>query len=308
MDKADASRFDYEAEGIFLNYVNYADLRYGGGSVVVNGVAQVITPIHMTDARPTASYNTITYSKDAAMSASPNSSLETNFHSPAYQTVSFTPDYDRVGPDIHGNTLIDNSVNGLFIRVRTPAGNDLQKLTVAGRWDDADIVHVVGENLVIDGTPGGPILESTVPPTVLVSLAALDLTPDPATPLAEGTYNYRITYVNANGNETPASEATSGPASRGRPGRDSADPVAASLGGVCGSPHLSQRQHRRSQRGVHAGGANQRCGRRLPGRRHNRRRRAANDGGVAAGSFERSSGHRSRRGGESGRHAERDEV
>ena len=30
-------------------------------------------------------------------------------------------------------------------------------MTVTGRWDDTGIVHVVSENLVIAGAPGGPV-------------------------------------------------------------------------------------------------------------------------------------------------------
>jgi len=157
-------RFDYEQEGIFLNYINHADIRYGGGNVSVGSVERVIAPIHMVDARPTVSFNTITASADAALSANPDSFEETNFQSPRFQETPFTSDYTRVGPDIHGNRLvrmdgdqlIQNTINGLFVRIDTPAGADLEKLTVAGRWDDTDIVHVVKENLIIQGTPGGP--------------------------------------------------------------------------------------------------------------------------------------------------------
>src|SRR5690606_39063672 len=60
-----------EREGIFLNYINGADIRYGGGDVVVNSISQRFTPIHLVASRPTISYNTITRSADAAMSADP---------------------------------------------------------------------------------------------------------------------------------------------------------------------------------------------------------------------------------------------
>ena len=59
LDNAEV-RFNYEHEGIFLNYVNHADIRYGGGNVIVNSLKQIVTPIHMTQARPTISFNTIT--------------------------------------------------------------------------------------------------------------------------------------------------------------------------------------------------------------------------------------------------------
>ena len=162
VDRAEG-RFVHELNGAFLNYVNHADMRYGGGSVVINSVEQIVTPIHLTRTRPAVSFNSITFSADAAISASPDSFEETNFNAPEFQTdpatgatAPFTPDYQRVGPDIHGNRLVDNTLNALFVRVETPAGQSLKPLTVSGRWDDTDVVHVVSDNLRIQGTPGGP--------------------------------------------------------------------------------------------------------------------------------------------------------
>ncbi|MCA9166810.1 MAG: NF038122 family metalloprotease, partial [Planctomycetales bacterium] len=161
VDRAEG-RFDYEQEGIYLNVVNQADMRYGGGNVTVDSIQQVVNPIHMIDSRPTISYNRITFSADAALSANPDSFEETNFSGVDslgvnYQEVPFTPDYDRVGPEIRGNRLLNNSINGIFVRIETPAGDKLETMTVSGRWDDTDLVHVVAENLIIDSQPGGPI-------------------------------------------------------------------------------------------------------------------------------------------------------
>ena len=195
--------FVYDEEGIFLNYVNNADIRYGGGNVVINSVAQVVNPIHIIDTRPTIAFNTITHSADAAMSASPNSFEETNFHAPRHQNFAFTSDYDRVGPDIYGNTIQQNSTNGLFVRIQTPAGNAIRTLTVSGRFDDTDVVHIFGENLQITGTPGGAVEESTVPPVTLITL---DTTAGGT--LLPGDYSYRLTFVDLNGNEGPISDET----------------------------------------------------------------------------------------------------
>ena len=52
-------RFVYENEAIFLDYVNHADLRYGGGEVVIESIQQIVTPIQMIEARPTVSFNRI---------------------------------------------------------------------------------------------------------------------------------------------------------------------------------------------------------------------------------------------------------
>ncbi len=197
-------RFVYEDEAIFLNYVNHADMRYGGGEVVIESIQQIVTPIQMVEARPTVSFNRIAQSADAAMSADPNSFEESNFHSPAAQSVPFTSDYARVGPEIHHNTLQSNSINGLFIRISTPAGNDLRPMTVSGRWDDTDIVHVVAENLVIEGTTGGPVQDNSRAPDV----TNVVVSPGSGGALGSGFYSYKFTFVLADGTETTPSAPT----------------------------------------------------------------------------------------------------
>ena len=108
--------------------------------------------------------------------------------------VAFRSDYERVGPDIRGNRLLDNSINGLFVRTETPAGNDLQTLQVQARFDDTDIVHVLGENLIIAGTPGGSFLETTAPD---VSLVVLN---DRVGSLPAGDqYDYKVVFVDIDG-------------------------------------------------------------------------------------------------------------
>lgn len=153
---------DAEARGIFLNHVTNADIRYGGGNVTIDSVQEVINPIHLIDSRPTISFNDITFSADAAISANPDSFEESRFHAVDslevdYQAVPFTSDYDRIGPDIVGNFLQNNTTNALSVRIDTLAGDRLEELTVSGRFDDTDIVHVIKENLIIGSTPGGPI-------------------------------------------------------------------------------------------------------------------------------------------------------
>lgn len=208
-------------EGVFLNYVAYGEFTYGGGGLVVGGNFQTINPIHTIQARPTVLNNTIVLSNDSAISADPDSFAETQFQ-----------DYTRIGPEIFGNILsettdnlravnttdgngnpvaVQNASNGLFIRVLTPAGNSQNTLNVSARFDDTDIVHILTENLEIQGTPGGhidavaaPELDSGAPNrTTLTSTGVGDL-PD-------GNYSYRMTFVqlDAGGNvlaESPPSD------------------------------------------------------------------------------------------------------
>ena len=163
LDRA-ADRFDYERQGIFLNHVNQAEIRYAGGEVEIDSVSQVVAPADLRESRPTVAFNKITHSADAAITATPNSFEEVNFHAPLYQSTSFTSDYQRVGPDIHGNLLLDNTLNGLFVHIDTPAGDRTRRLTTTARWDDTDIAHIVADNLIVVGTPGGPLGEETPQP------------------------------------------------------------------------------------------------------------------------------------------------
>ncbi|MEX0978536.1 MAG: hypothetical protein WDZ48_06775, partial [Pirellulales bacterium] len=141
---------DLESAGIFLNYVNHARLSYGGGQVSVNSVLSSFAPIHLETSRPTITYNTIINSADSAISADPNSFEETEFIGAGYHA-----DYSRVGPRVYGNSLTQNTINGLFIRIRTLNGSPIDELTVSARFANTDIVHVLKEVLQINGEPGG---------------------------------------------------------------------------------------------------------------------------------------------------------
>lgn len=204
IDASTPSRENFEALGEFLNWVSHADIRYGGGQVIVDGQSQVVTPVQMVDARPTIAFSRVSSSSDAAMSATPNSFLESNFQSPVEQgTTNFTVDYDRVGPDIHNNRLTGNSLNGLQIRLRTGSSTQLEKLTVPARFDDIDVVHMIPENLEIAGTAGGAVQQVAAPSTTGVTL-----TSQAGGTLTAGLYNYRLSFVDASGVESPASEPT----------------------------------------------------------------------------------------------------
>ncbi len=204
VDRSEGRR-DYERQGIFLNHASFADITYGGGQVTVAAGSPTVNPFNLSQARPTLLNNTIRFSADAAITADPNSLEETRFTHPQYQLVeSFRPDYERVGPDLRGNVLLDNSTNGLFIKTSTVAGVGLTTLGVAARLDDTDITHVVGENLIVSGTPGGPVQEEIGPDVSLViqtQQAGGSLT-------VGSTVAYKVTAVDVNGNEGVPSAAT----------------------------------------------------------------------------------------------------
>ncbi len=144
---------DRDGNMVFLNSVYQANLSYGGGQVSVNSVVEVYDPIHILSERPTIAYSTIVNSNDAAISADPNSFDDSN---------------GRIGPDIHKNLLggsaaTNNSLNGLFIRIKTDAnGTPIDKLSANGRFNDTDITHIITENLQIVGNAGGTILSNEI--------------------------------------------------------------------------------------------------------------------------------------------------
>lgn len=198
-------RANLEDQGIFLQVVNHADVRYGGGSnILINSVQQTVNPIQIVDLRPTITFNRITNNASAAMSASPDAFLETRFQAPRFQAAGkFTADYSRVGPDIRQNLIVDNSINGLFIRTVTDSGQPARSLTVAARIDDVDIVHFIAENIIIAGRPGGPIQDGFQPDSSAVSLQTSG-----GGSLAVGDYRYRVTFVDASGFESLSSDPT----------------------------------------------------------------------------------------------------
>ena len=129
--------------GVFLNQVNHATLQYGGGQVSVDGgPLRVYNVIDLETSRPTITNNIIKNNADAAISANPDS---------------FKADDGRIGPDIHGNTVTENSTNGLFIRIQTALGSEAESLNVIARFDDTDITHVIAQNLIINGAPAGTL-------------------------------------------------------------------------------------------------------------------------------------------------------
>lgn len=188
---------DMENEGVFLNYVNHADINNGGGRVFVDANELLFTPIHVVDARPTVSFNLITSSNGAAISASPDS---------------FDDSLGRIGPDVQGNFLVDNTIDAMFIRVVTPLGGTINKLDVSGRFDDTDIPHVLSDNLIIAGGAGGPTRTSVggslvarpggrlmIDPGVIVKLdnARIEVERGSGTLIAEGTLNRPIVFTSA---------------------------------------------------------------------------------------------------------------
>ena len=203
VDRAEGRR-DREDDGIFLQTVNHAEIRYGGGSnVLIDSVQQLVNPIQIVDMRPNVTFNQVTFSADSAISAAPNSFEETSFQAPQYQRGGdFTADYDRVGPDIHNNLLVENSINGLFVRVTTTPVDLPKEFTVAARLDDTDVVHYVAENLKVAGSPGGSIRDDVRPTWQNVTWQPLS-----TGQLSGGnTYNYKLTYVDADGFESLASD------------------------------------------------------------------------------------------------------
>lgn len=134
---------DSAIAGAYVNLVNHSTLQYGGGQVSVDGgQLRVYNVIDLETSRPTITNNIIKNNADAAISANPDS---------------FKADDGRIGPDIHGNIVTQNSTNGLFIRIQTSLGAAAETLNVIARFDDTDITHVITQNLILNGHPAGEL-------------------------------------------------------------------------------------------------------------------------------------------------------
>jgi hypothetical protein len=131
---------DAASKAAFVNTIANAQIRYGGGEVQVDSKVQRYAPIQLEDSRPTVVFNSITNSAGAAIAATPNSFLD---------------DGERIGPEFRGNSLMGNSLNGLFLNIETKYGEPIQRLDVPARLRSADLVYVVTENLLITGAAGG---------------------------------------------------------------------------------------------------------------------------------------------------------
>ncbi|MCY2986718.1 MAG: pre-peptidase C-terminal domain-containing protein, partial [Planctomycetota bacterium] len=132
---------------VYLNAAYQADVSYGGGKVNVAGNLDVYSSLHIVSQRPAIAFNQITYSADAAISADPDSFNDAN---------------GRLGPDVHGNVITSNSINGLFVRIKTLFGVPIDKLSVNARFKSTDITYVIAENLQLVGNAGGSIVNNEI--------------------------------------------------------------------------------------------------------------------------------------------------
>ncbi len=189
---------DAASKKAFINTVSQADMRFGGGEVTVDARRERFAPIQVENTRPTLTFNTITGSSQAAIAATPNSFEESN---------------GRVGPELRGNRLVGNSVNGLFVKIDTGLRLPIQKLDVPARFRRSDIVYVLQENLLIAGGAGGYEGESgtegarrsgrlTIDPGVVVKLddVRIELELGTSQLIAEGHAHDRVIFTSLGDN------------------------------------------------------------------------------------------------------------
>lgn len=200
-------RANWEQRGIFLNYVAGADIRYGGGQVSVLTGSPSRSAITLQSARPTIINNNIELNASAALSATPNSFEHSRFVTESFQLIGpYNADYDRQGPDIRGNRIVGNSVNGLLIKTETLPGQPLTTLEVPAILKSTDIVYVLAENLVISGQPGGGRLDNIAPNVSLTLTQNVAVTN--STLVAGTQVQYKVTFVDRWGNQGIPSAAT----------------------------------------------------------------------------------------------------
>ncbi len=189
---------DSATKKVFVNSISHAAISYGGGQVLVDSKLDSFAPIQLESARPTLAFNTIRNSAGAAIAATPNSFEDSN---------------GRVGPEIRGNTLLGNSTNGLFVKIRTEFGSPLDRLDVSARFRSTDIVYVLQDNLLISGGAGGyienaglrmarPSGQLSIDPGVIVKLqgARIELERGGSQLIAEGTAGRPVTFTSLGDN------------------------------------------------------------------------------------------------------------
>ncbi len=114
--------------------IRFAEFRFGGGKFTHPLFGQVaVSPIQLVDARPDIRDNLFNHNAQAAITA---------------DLASFRTVGSRVGPLIGVNTYNDNSINGLLTLIQ-PGEQAANNIT----FDDADIVHVITQNLSLTGAP-----------------------------------------------------------------------------------------------------------------------------------------------------------
>jgi hypothetical protein len=189
----------------FLSSVNGANITYGGGQVSVIGLPApfAFAPIHLDSSRfdgqpvsgtrPAITNNRIELNAGPGISADPNS---------------FDDRLGRIGPDVRGNLLFNNTTNGLFLRISTPLGGNPNQLDVTARFKSTDITYVIAENLILTGGTGGldatsgvararPTGRLVVDPGVVVKLssARIEMDRGPSQLIAEGLANKPVVFT-----------------------------------------------------------------------------------------------------------------
>lgn len=122
-----------ENQGIFINYVNHADFRYGGGEVLVNGVLAPFSPIHLNEARPALTFNRITDSARGAVAADPNSFAEDLFSNIGHDFVQGRVTVAASVVTLTGGTWPSWATSGRSITISG------QAFTVASRLSDTQL-------------------------------------------------------------------------------------------------------------------------------------------------------------------------
>src|ERR1035438_2295755 len=104
----------------------------------------------MAEARPCLPCKSISSGAASALSADPNSFLESMYEGNSLTDASqrYTADYDRSGPLMWGNELTANTTNGIYVRTQDQPGGPVHELTVPATFSDSDIVYVISDNLL----------------------------------------------------------------------------------------------------------------------------------------------------------------
>ncbi|MGH7192666.1 MAG: hypothetical protein ACREJM_03925, partial [Candidatus Saccharimonadales bacterium] len=106
-------------------------------------------------------------------------------------------------PLAQGQGVLNNSLNGLLVRISTNAGQSLDTLDVTARFHSSDISYILPENLVLTGQPGGALgsvgreaARLQIDPGVIVKLRSSRIEVGlGANLVAEGDQNHQVTFT-----------------------------------------------------------------------------------------------------------------
>ncbi|MGH7138182.1 MAG: beta strand repeat-containing protein, partial [Pirellulales bacterium] len=179
---------DLETLGVFMNSVNAAKINYGGGRVVVNGLAANYDSVYLATARPAVTNDTIINGAGAAISANPDSFESSHFGSDLTITINSVP--QNLQTFQVGTVTFEFLTNGSIVTagdVGIALGNNLipGNTSLAQTTQVANLIKAaINADVLVTTNPGGQVtlIDQAQSLGALVTLPANTLVGNGVTP------------------------------------------------------------------------------------------------------------------------------